>query len=243
VAENEGISSIEQLEPEAILQVDLRYCADAIENVCGELLLPPPAGIYHALRLDPVIVPGKQYFVHDDKGMPVLLDDINDIESDVFDGAGNCVITARDMKNKKVFLSATPLLPYRGLLIVKDMVDYHLNHFSAYRKANGKTLFDCVRKHLSLVDNPVPLHHEENETQREKRVDLQVQRDETVMNLIEACFRPVGTELTLFLGEKRWNIFFARVIGATLRVERCMDWRAWEWEQKHGNDFRAGRYA
>lgn len=220
MAKTETISSLDQLISEAFLQVDLRFCADLVENVCGELLVDPPKGIYHVGQLDPVMVDGKSYFYR--SGTETLqVEDVNKIDSAVYDANGNCVIPTRYMRDKVKFLANTPLLPYRGILIAKAVAVHQINNFAAYHRSGARSFADAIRSHFRPE---VPIEDE-------------------LIELIENSCAMVRKELMLFLGDHVWNMFFTRRLGTVLRVERCMDWRAWEWEQKHGDDFRAGKYA
>lgn len=220
VAKTESISSVNQLAVDAYLQVDMRFSADLIEGVCGELLADPPKGVYHISKLHPVMVDGRSYFYR--QGIETLLvEDINKVTTAVFDADGNCVIPSRYMRDKARFLANTPLLPYRGLLIVKAIVDHQINTFAAYHRVTGKTLADYVRPHFKAG----------------------VELEEDLLNNLDNCCASVRKELMVFLGDDVWNMFFTKQLTTALRIERSMDWRAWEWEQKHGDDFRAGKYA
>lgn len=216
----EGVDSLNLIDVESVLRTDLRYCADCIEAVCGELLLDPPAGVYLMGRPDPAMIDGRQYFFKEDsKLQPVK--DLNEVDSAVYDDAGKIVIPSRYMKDKGKLVSNTPFLPYRGLLVAKQLVDWQIDNFAAYHRASGKTLVDLIGKHFK------------NSTEL----------DEQLVDYIESCYTQQRREITLFLGENRWNMIFTRLQNTTLVIERCMDWRAWEWEEKHGEAFRNGRYS
>lgn len=220
VVQNDAVDSFGDIAVEAYMLVDLRAAADKIENVCGDSLADPPPGIYQLGHLEPTIVPGKPVFRKED-GVLKPLTDFAEANGAVYDDAGRVLISARIVKEKDKFLSNTPLLPYRGLYIARELVEHEINQFVAYHRRSGKTLTDVINKHFKP----------------------QAKLEEQQLNEVESCCRQVKTDLSDFLGERRWHMFFTHISGTSVRVERCMDWRAWEWEQKHGAAFRAGRYA
>ena len=213
------MQNIENLTTEAFLLVDLRSCADTIENLCEGALAEPPSGIYHVGRLEPVMRNGKNYYYRED-GESHLVTDLNKVTKAVYDEEGKCVVSAIYMRNKERFLSNVPMLPYHGIHIAKELVEAQLDDFVAWRRKTGKTAVDVLTRHF--------------------RPDFDLEED--LVNLVLDCCVPITREVNIFLGEHQWNIFFAKLTNSVLRLERCMDWRAWEWENKYGDAFRAGRY-
>lgn len=220
VARTEQIDSLQSITAEATAHFDLRPSADAVENLFADKLVDPPKGIYLIGQMQPAIIEGKRYFWRDDDGSLVLLEDINKVDRAIVDADGYCIISARYMQNKARMLANTPTLPYRGVMVVKCLVDHQINSFAAYHRRGSKQLEDALSKHFQPT----------------------VEIDADVIDTLEKCTRQLRNDLAEFLGEDAWRMFFTHLNNTTLRVERCMDWRAWEWEQQHGSDFRAGRY-
>jgi hypothetical protein len=243
VAKTKGISSFDQIPSEAFLQMDLRFCADLVENTFGDKLADPPKGVYHVGQLQPVMADGNSYFYREGTEM-LLVEDLNKISVAIFDINGKCVVPARYMRDKARFLSNAPMLPYRGLQIIKGLVNLQINNFVAYRRSSGKDAYDVLAQHLRPTEPAYePGLGEETLEQREDRLAGITNQQDELVQLLDTCYSEIRNDLKEFLGSKYWNIYFTKLHATTLRVERCMDWRAWEWEQKHGDAFRAGKYA
>ena len=223
VAKTKSVSSFEDIPVEALVKIDLRNSADMIETTFPDKLLPPPKGIYRVGLVNPVMIDGVSYYYHvPGETAPKLVEDINKVEdSAVYDASGKCVIPLTYMRQKARFLANVPMLPYRGLHVMRAVVDNQINSFAAYHRHGIKSFADQLGAHF------LP----------------SVEINEELINMVENCCRQVRTEITLFLGSNEWSMFFTKLQGTTLLVEKSMDWRAWEWEQKHGESFRHGRYS
>jgi hypothetical protein len=216
----EALTSFGEMELDAVIRLDLRYCADTIENVCGDALADPPEGIYLFGRLDPVMTEGHQYYWKEKNELQPVTD-INVVESSVYDSHGKCVIPGRYMREKAKFLSNSPMMPYRGLYITKHLIDNQINSFISWRRGSGATLTDLIGKHFK---DTVELTDEQ-------------------IDLIESCYGQLRHELSNFLGLNTWSMFFTKLQTTSMHVQRGMDWRAWEWERLHGESWREGRYS
>lgn len=210
----------DQLTPDATAQFDLRQIADLVEVVCNDQLAEPPKGIYYLGQAYPAMVEGKSYYTHGKDNNRKLIEDINEVTTAVYNVDGKCVIPARYMRDKVKCLANTPMLPYRGLMITKAVVDNMITKFAAYHRYAGKSFEQMITPHF----------------------EPNVVIDEVLVGNLEKCCKVIRRDIDLFLAEDRWRMFFVTLNGTTLRIERCMDWRAWEWERKHGDEFRAGRY-
>lgn len=217
---SKALDSLDEIAVEAYMQLDLRAAADKIEYTCGGLLAEPPPGIYMLGRLDPILTPNKPCYWKDG-AVRKPVGNFDEIKGSIYDEAGKILVSERLVKERAKYLSSTPLLPYRGILIAKELVDYYINQYVSYRRGS-RNLSDMVAKHFST--------------------DELAHFGQDQLNDIESSFRRERAVLTEFLGNHNWNIYFTHLQVSTIVIEKCMDWRAWEWELKHGKDYRNNKY-
>ncbi len=207
------------LDIQAVLQINAQFAADAIECVFGEALLEPPVGVYRAGKLEPVIRSGQTYYYKDGTTTVDVLN-LNTVDKALYDEQGQMVASAMFMRDKAKLMSNTPFYPYRGLHMLRDLVDLRVQSHAAYRKGNGRTDQDVILKHL--------------------KPGASINDD--MLLVIRNCGREILDQVQEFLGKRVWYLFFTQLHNDMLRVERGIDWRAYEWELRHGDEYRDGKY-
>lgn len=203
---------------EAVLTTDISYYASLIENICADKLMPPPKGIYRSGQLEPAMVDGVQYYTVNGINLEPFTD-INKVEKTVVNEEGNCILPSTVIRNKKKLLSNEPFLSYRGSKIVFILVQDQLDAFAQYRRSRP----DCYAKISSHFVKGVNVYDE-------------------YASQIEHIYDELNKEIGLFLGNKSWNMHFATLKNSILKIERGIDYRAYQWENEHGEDFRSGKY-
>lgn len=203
------------------MRMDIRSYADQIETNCGHILKPAPIGIYRNDQLDPAIVGGKTYYF---KEGPVMCEvaELDSLKKAIYDEKGELVIPYLLMQNKGKCLSNEPILPYRGSYVVKTLVDNLIGAFAhqTRRSYSASTAEAHLKKHFNSHES----------------------LDEDAINTLKDCCSNLLLDVEAFIEGHEWNIFFISLKGTIMRIDRCMDWRAWEWETRHGDDFRSGKY-
>lgn len=202
---------------EAKLIIDVTHYADLIEGICNGLLKPPPEGVYALRQLEPVLRSGVPYFTREGiETVPML--DINTATKTVYFESGEVAIPGILVKNKNTQLSNQSFLPYRGIKIVNLLIDEHLDRFVTYRKQRIN-IFSSMAKHF-IDENSYEVHQAE----------------------IENACTDLQQELTLFLGNKNWNMYFTTLKNTLIHLDRGMDYRIFCWESEHGEAFKNGTY-
>lgn len=206
------------LEVQDRLILDISPYAGMFENACEGHLLPAPKGIYLNGTLEPVMVDGQAYYTYD-RTETIPMTDINKNDRAVYNEAGKCVITSLQARRKAFFLSNEPFLPYRGIKIVETMVNDQIDSFVLYRR-NRRNLFSELTKQFA------------------PGVDV----NDQFGNDLESIYKDLQSDVANFLNNHSWNLYFARMKNNMLHIERSLDYRAYCWEQEHGDAYRNGTY-
>ena len=214
------MSDSQILTVEASYRTDVSYIANAIEVDCHDHLLPAPKGIYYQGKLEAAMVNGANYYSNKSGNNSELINDINTVNTAVYDEHGKCVIPLLYMKKRSVMVSNEPFMSYRGLHIVKELAINQIDKSRAYRKY-PRNPFDCISKHF------VP------------GTDI----NEIYGKLIETSYQPLEDEIIKFLGNSSWDMYFIKLLNNVLVLERGIDYRAYCWEIENGDKWRAGKYS
>ena len=188
-----------------------------IENQYGDFLKPPEQGIYKAGELFPSIISTKHYFSQriDKFNRPVLtpITNFNKVTDAVVDEAGNLIFPFTVMKNKEKYLTNHPTVPSRGLLLIKLMIEKHIESI-------------CRWNRYSTFNNKILAHftNEGYEIYNEGHID----------KICESLFM----QLNNFIGLDEWHIYFVKFIGLDILIEKTIDYRVYEWTREHGDSFK-----
>ncbi len=213
------------LEIEATLILNYFDVAAQIEINCAEYLLPAPKGIYVRNRLEPAMVDGKTYYVLRG-GASEVVTDINQVKDNVYDENQRVVIpkTFWQRKGGHAFVSNEPFIPYRGAKILELAINQLLESFTRYRR--WPVDFDArILEHMysrEACQYPHAMYESE------------VEYGEKILDLIQDAIRPLKRDVAFFLGNADWNLYHVELRNSNLVLERYMDWRAYQWEQEHG---------
>lgn len=203
---------------EAKLVTDITHYARLIEMACDDILKPPPEGIYASGQLEPVMRSGISYFTREGtETVPML--DINAATKTVYLESGAIAVPGVLVKNKITSLSNVPFLPYRGIQIVKLLIEDHLDLFVLYRKQR-RNCYARLAVHFVEGSDAYLTHQTE----------------------IENACNELFQELSLFLGDKKWNMYFASLKNTHVHIDRGVDYRIYCWEMEHGEAFKNGTY-
>lgn len=194
---------------EDCLILDMLPYARQIEAQFGPLLKDPTPGVYRAEDIDPVLIPGKEYF-HKVNGVLVPVTDINATKTAVYDKCEKQVIPGFHMRHKESMLSDKPRLPQRGTKIVELMFNQHLDNFVSWRK------------HSADYSGRIRTHFEP-----EAFSDAEF---ESYLDIIsfETC-----KDLADWLGDRRWNVFLSGRYGTALHIGQYGDYRIKDWMERY----------
>jgi hypothetical protein len=179
-----------------------------LENHFGDVLVPHAKGIYKVGDIYPSIIPSKQYFsqkinrLNQSVTTPII--DLNKINDAIVDEMGNIIIPRAMMLNKESYLRNEPTVPARGLILVELLVKRYIESISPYVK-------------YSMYNNKIISNF------KPEGVELFV--DGHIDKMCESLYAQVST----FIANDVWFIYFVKYMGIDLIVEKSTDWRICEY--------------
>lgn len=206
--DNQTFDFTELMKPQAIMIEPVIMYASLIEQQFGHLMYPVKKGIYKAGETYPVITDEKKYFVQKNVNGVLSLEPITDFQSivdSVVDENGKLIIAQHHMKNKDRFLFSEPTIPVRGIGVIKSLVEEHISKLSPWTRSEGYS--KRLRAHF------LP---------------------EAVYEVVDECFLERVCESLLckidnFINTDVWNIYFCKIVAIDLRIEKCIDYRIYDW--------------
>lgn len=111
------------------------------------------------------------------------------------------------MKNKHLYLFPEPTIPARGLCVIKAMIEEHIAKRSPWTNSSGYT---NKLKSFFLPDSVYDIVDE---------------------FFLERICESLICRVDNFIGNDVYNIYFTKMVAIDLRVEKCIDYRIYEWTQ------------
>lgn len=209
--------SLSDLEVEASITIDVSECASSIEIKCADWLKPAPKGIYSNSQVDPVMVDGGNYYTVSKGPKDIVRTPVSDLDAlkkiqTIYTSKGDkdfVVVTAQQLQNKDKCLSTLPIRPYRGVKILECLLNHQINSYLAYNKSRSD-LFEVVSRHFDTTK-------------------LDQSDDEVCFEYITDEYKDIRTDVFNFMGNKNWHIYFLKIKGTTVTLQRSIDWRAYDW--------------
>lgn len=187
-----------------------------LERQYGNLLKLPEPGIYKLGEMYPCIIPNKLYFSQrvdkHNKFVTLPITNFNKVTDAVVDELGKLIIPASIMKNKDQYLSNTPSIPVRGLILIKLLIEKHIEMI-------------CRWTNHSTYDNKILSHF--------KNGGYELYNEGHLDKICESLFRQIND----FIGNDEWHIYFVKFSGLDIVIEKAIDWRVYEWTREHGHKF------
>lgn len=193
-----------------------------IEQQFGSFLLPPPVGIYKQGEVDPCVTSSGAYFYEQEQGafytdksffqfngksiQPIT--DINIVQSNVFDRAGKIVIPAYMMLEKERYLSPTPTVPYRGVILVELLIRNFLDSISNI--PGKKSYGGRIERHV----DPRFINHD-------------------VIDTLEVICKSLFMTIEQFVGDDLWHIYYVKRIQFDIVIEKTIDYRIHYYNTQH----------
>lgn len=189
-----------------------------IEQTYSDFLLPAGEGIYKFGDLTPSIRNNKTYYTQIKSGDQVVSEpivDFNNVENTVVDETGKIVIPAFMMRDKKRYLSNIPSVPARGVFIIKNLIEHHISTLSPWARRG------------QCMSNISKYFKRENQ-------------DIVEENYLERLCESLIVQINDFIGIDQWNMYFVKIKGLDLCIEKCMDYRIYEWTTKRNQEIEDG---
>lgn len=220
---------ISELQIYASYRQDIEGIARQIEYECADHLLPAPAGIYVINKVEPVMIPSETYYIKEKIGTSIVKTPVIDItniteciykellsaKSKTSEGIDKVVIPKTFMLNKAKYVSAEPILPYRGIQIVKELINQQINEYVRY-KTSHKTLEEIVANSLTTIED---------------------RQFESITVKISNIYNQIKENVYSFMTPHDWSLYFVNLQDTKLTIEKSIDYRAFEWI-KHLNDIK-----
>lgn len=188
-----------------------------IENQFGDVLMPATIGVYKVGDIYPSIIPGKQYYSQKinkfNQSVTIPIVDINKVSETVIDESGNVIIPKGMMLNKENYLRNEPSVPSRGLIIIELMIKRYIESISPWVK-------------YSMYNNKIISNF------KPEGVELFI--DGHIDKICESLF----TQVSNFIGNDVWFIYFVKYLGLDIIIEKTMDFRTHQWMQEHGHEYK-----
>lgn len=203
-----NIDSLEELlKPQSVFYQNILEYAGLIEKQYGHLLRPFQEGIYTVGSFQPLMLSSKQYFLHNVengivKKVPIV--DISKVNEAIYDQDGKIVVSAYVMQNKESLCSNTPMLPTRGANIILNLIKYEIAVKSRWERSQGYRM---------ALNNSFT--HDSGEVLDELMLD----------SFCESLVDQVNS----FIGKDNWSIYFTRLVGVDICIEKTTDYRIHEW--------------
>lgn len=217
---------------DGVMHLDISAFAHQLEMDLADILLPEPKGIYLKTRVEPVMVDGKNYYTRNGVDSTLVVD-INVTKENIYDENDKLIIPKSYLLKKSKWLSNEPFLPYYGVKILENFVNYDIDQFVQYRKST----MDRRSRNLDFFERVYW-----SPTVEDPEGIFKSRMDEAERQM-DTAFLPIRQELEWFLGKNDWHMYFVHMNNCELVVERFCDYRIYMWEQEHGEEFRADRLA
>ena len=203
-------NSSEILTPINIQMLAILPYASIIEQTYSDYLLPPKQGIYKFGDLKPSIYNNRMYYVQQKMGNTVIrvpVTDFNTVEDTIVDEMDRIVIPSFMMKQKTKYLFNTPTIPARGAEIIKLLIEHHLASTSSWANKGN-----YIEKMCSFF----------------KPENSEIVEELFLQRLCESLLCQVSN----FVGNDSWNVYFVKFLGLDLCIEKCIDYRIYDWTLK-----------
>lgn len=183
------------------------YAIDVEDKLHG-LMKPYPIGIYSSMKLEPVMVPSRQYHYYDAKNNKIQVSELKDIKKPVLDEKDNVVIGTWLVRHKENNLSNEPILPYWGTKLVILAIEDTLNSIAPYRRTSYHSLDHMLFSNMAITDNY-----------------------DNVLAVVNQILDDLVREVLEFVGNDRWNIYHVEFKHGEIKITQDQDYRILQWEE------------
>lgn len=197
--------------PEAVAVFNLHNeFATLNDKLVFDSLSNPPEGVYEYNRLVPVLLFNKKLYPLKHLGdrnklIKTFNDFINISNDDIVDDKGTVVLSKKIMFLKKKTFLDTPNIPVNGIKLLYFLITNYINKRCKYSRCG-------VSADLDLFKDDV----------NEEEIDL---------DYIIDSFSDLFMRVDNFISSDNKHIYFSKLIGTTLYIEKVVDYRIYMWEK------------
>lgn len=203
---NEVLESIE-----SVFVIDLLHHALSLEEqpYLGALV-EPEEGLYLPGSIDPILRKRVKYYFRSDyaKGITIkTFDNIFDRKEDILDDNGVIVISQNHLRLKKKYITEQPTIPSVAIKVAISVALKFLNGLSRYTNINISPY------HLHRFIKP--------------EFSELIEREE-----YDHAYEELLDELSDFVGKDTWNMYFFKIRGTNLIIEKSVDYRIYKFYEQ-----------
>jgi hypothetical protein len=194
----------------SIMIIDLlEHAMSVTSELHLNALVAPPAGLYMSKTMTPFMWSDREYYLrskyHTEAGRIHRLDDVLCVNEDIVDAHGATVITAAQLAVRKRYIRLEPDIPVTAMEMVLVLINDYLNAIAPYaRTLPSKRQESYVRpEYWHLID----------------------------AGIYEDVFEPLLDQIFSFVGSDTWHIYFTRLKGSVLVIEKVIDYRIYRYHE------------
>jgi hypothetical protein len=191
------------------------YVIDVLDHVLSVdedpymiALKEPVKGIYLPGSIDPIVRADSLYYpkskLYEKNTNIKSIDEIFDLKEDLVDREGKVVLSYRDLKLKAKYLKREPTVPAVGVKMAIGVVLHYLNNLYCHTHVNT-----------------IP-YRLENFIKKEY---MELYYSDAYSSVFENLLEQVMN----FIGKDYYFIYFYRVKGTCLFIEKCIDYRIYKY--------------
>lgn len=140
------------------------------------------------------------------------------------------VIPKMFVEAKDRYLSTTPFMPYRGVEIIKGLINEQLNMTAKYPRQPEQDSNWLYRQFLGWEEACA------TDGLSKKEIDANLanfcELIDPMHNEIVKLYDPIHDEIAKFIRGYEWHIYFMSMTATRITIEKSIDWRAWLWIQE-----------
>ncbi len=201
---------------EAVTILDLMDSITTLDEKFMVALIEPPAGLYLHGSIEPFIDFSKRYYLrsdhgHEEKFIRELFSEgidyratLASFKQDILNERGDVAVSHRDLVTKAKFINTTPSVPVSALKAAIAVVEQSLTSFCWHSKRSHP------QYRLEYLVKPE-------------------YRDMVVNDEIVDAFTPIQKKLMDFIGDDQMHIYFTKVKGTNMVIEKAIDWRIYKY--------------
>lgn len=195
-----------------VLVVDLLDHSLQFDSKYNNTLVDPEKGVYLSGSLKPIITfnektkyyPKSSYL--NDKELLINYDCVMSCKEDIVNSECEVILSIKDKINKKKFLHPEPNIPVTAIKVALAVADDYISSICEFSKNQlvGLDLNKLIKdEYQHLIDQEV----------------------------YSKIYKKLINEIALFVKNDIWNIYFYKLKGCTLVIEKSVDWRIYRYYQ------------
>lgn len=186
---------------------------DIISNIPAtmlKLLIDPSPGLYLPQSIDPIIKLSDELYPRSKRGIPEYQFkspiEIKDSKETVVTIDGTVVFTLTQIKRYSKFMSDKPFMNVIALKIAKIIADNYLSNMCPISKG---------RKGIRSISHLIKEEYRDGFNEDE----------------FENIFSSMLAAISEFVGRDIWHIYFTKLSGTQLAIDKTVDYRVYWWHQ------------